>query len=203
MGGATLAERKVTVAGGQTARLELKVKDWEKKRGHRPVFTFERPGPTKAREPVAELKVGDTAQLFEVKTVDNKTWKLADQRGKVVLLCFWVAGSQPSEIRLPAINSVYEAFRADERFAILGLVRKRKRTVEALKEYLVGYGLRWEQALIDGEDKSDLASKYGVKSWPSMILIGTDGKVIARNLKGKAIKWAVEKALANAEGSRP
>ena len=202
MGGATLAERKVTVAGGQTARLELKVKDWEKKRGHRPIFTFRRPGPTKAREPVAELKVGDTAPLFEIKTVDNKTWKLAEQRGNVVLLCFWYAKSHPCEIELPAMNSAYESFGADERFAMLGLVRK-KRKMEDLKQYLVSYGLRWEQALIDGEDKSDLASKYGVKSWPSMILIGTDGKVIARNLKGKAIKWAVEKALANAEGLRP
>ena len=200
MGGATLAERKVTVAGGQTARLELKVKDWEKKRGHQPVFSFERPGPTKAREPVAELKVGDKAPLFEVKTVDNKTWKLAEHQGKVVLLCFWVAGSQPSEIRLPGINSVYQSFSGDKRFVMLGLVRRK---VGDLKQYLVGYGLRWEQALIDGEDKSDLASKYGVKSWPSMILIGTDGKVLARNLKGKAIRWAVEKALANAEGARP
>ncbi len=202
-GGARLGERQITVVGGQTAHLEFEVKDWEKKRGHRPVMRLGRPGPsvcrpgpTKAAEPLSELKVGDKAPLFEVKTVDNKTWKLAEHQGKVVLLCFWVAGSQPSEIRLPAINSVYQSFGGDKRFVMLGLVR-RKRKVEDLKQYLSSHDLRWGQAVINGEDKSDLASKYGVQRWPSMILIGPDGKVIARNLKGKAIKWAVEKALGN------
>ena len=80
---------------------------------------------------------------------------------------------------------------------MLGLVM-RKRQVEDLKQYLSSHDLRWGQAVINGEDKSDLASKYGVRSWPSMILIDRDGKVIARNLKGEAIKWAVGKALANA-----
>jgi hypothetical protein len=79
---------------------------------------------------------------------------------------------------------------------MLGLVR-RPRGLEDLKQYLSSHDLRWGQAEIDGDDKSDLASKYGVRSWPSMILIGPDGKVIARNLKGKAIKWAVEKAFSS------
>jgi hypothetical protein len=200
-----LAEKQITVASGRTTHLEFEVEDWEKKRGERMYWYRRPPGrrrpEAEEREPLPELKVGDKAPLFEVKTLDNKTWKLAEQRDKLVLLCFWVAGSQPSEIRLPAINSVYKSFSGDKRFAMLGLVRK-KRKVKDLKQYLLRHDLGWEQAEIDGEDKSDLASRYGVKSWPSVILVATDGKVIARNLKGKAINWAVEKALADAERTR-
>jgi peroxiredoxin len=201
--GTGLGEKKVTVVDAKTVNLKFSVEDWEKKKAEQRSWYWGRrrgvpAGYEPEPEPMPELKVGDTAPLFEVKTLDNKTWKSADHRGKVVLLVFWVAGSQPSEIQLPDIDSAYQSFSGNKRFAMLGLVRK-KRKVQDLKQYVLGHDLAWEQTLIDEEDKGNLPSQYGVRSWPSVILLGPDGKVIARNLKGKTIKWAVEKAL----NSRP
>jgi beta-lactamase regulating signal transducer with metallopeptidase domain/peroxiredoxin len=201
-GGADLAEKKITVAGGQTVDVKFQVKDWQSKRGRRPVFASAyrsrvRKG-TRAGAPPAELKVGDEAPPFETQTLDGQSWALASFHGKAVLLCFWVAGSQPSESQLPFFKSAYDAFSQDRRFAMIGLVRK-KRRVEDLKQYIDKHGLHWDQAVLDGDDDSGLASRYGVQRWPSAILIGQDGKVLARNLRGGAIAWAVEKALTDAK----
>ncbi len=199
-GSGRLGEREITVAAGQTIHLEFQIEDWEEKRKQRTVIYLGRPpvGKQEPPEPLPELKVGDKAPLFEVETLGGKSWTLADHQGKVVLLNFWVAGSNPSENQLTYLKAVYEAFRADKRFVMLGLVRQ-KRKVADLQKYLAMFNARWDQTTLDGEDKTELASKYGVRSWPAAILIGPDGKVIARNLKGNAIKWAVEKALMQAQ----
>ena len=43
--------------------------------------------------------------------------------------------------------------------------------------------------------KAGLPSKYGVQGIPSIFLIGPDGKILAKDLRGEAIKSAVEHAL--------
>ena len=42
---------------------------------------------------------------------------------------------------------------------------------------------------------SQTAAHYGVYGVPMYYVIGPDGKIIARNLQGNAMSWAVEKAL--------
>ena len=46
------------------------------------------------------LHVGDMAPLFEAKTLDGKDIRLADYRGKFVLLSFWQPVSHPELDRL-------------------------------------------------------------------------------------------------------
>jgi peroxiredoxin len=196
-GGATLATSQVTVAGGKTVQLTFEVEDWQTKRRYRPARTRSRRQGTaeeKPREPLPELKVGELAPAFEIQTVDGKKWALTDYRGKVVMLCFWQAGHQPTELQFPYFKSTYETFGADERFVMMSLVRKARR-LKDLQQYATKYGLNWNHALMDEQVRQQLATAYGVQRWPSVILIGPDGKIIARNLKGNAMSWAVEKAL--------
>jgi hypothetical protein len=224
-----LAEKQITVASDRTTHLELKVEDWEKKKGeHRYWYRTARSRvPRKAGsrvpkgsepepEPLPELKVGDKAPLFEVKTVDNKTWKLAEHQGKVVLLCFWRMNQSWTEIECSYFKSTYEAFGADERFVMMSLVTKprspkapqmslatKTRIVKELQQYVTRYGLNWNHAFMDEQTEQQLRAAYGVRRRPSVILIGPDGKILARNLKGKATKWAVEKALGDTTSSAP
>jgi beta-lactamase regulating signal transducer with metallopeptidase domain/peroxiredoxin len=198
-GGATLAESQAAVVAGQKVQLTIEVQDWQTKRGYRPFVTpgWSRRGRTAEeapREPLPELKVGEQAPAFEIQTIDGRKWALTDYRGKVVLLCFWQAHHQPTEVQFPYFKSTYEAFGADERFAMMSLVRK-ARKLKDLQEYVTNYGLKWNHALMDDEVQQQLTKSYGVQRWPSVILIGPDGKILARNLKGNAMSWAVEKAL--------
>ncbi|HUT29567.1 MAG TPA: M56 family metallopeptidase [Sedimentisphaerales bacterium] len=184
------ATRQVTVAAGQKVELRFEV-EVLKAEQRRLAGAWETEGPL---PPWPELKVGEQAPAFEIQTIDGRKWALTDYRGKVVLLCFWQAHHQPTEVQFPYFKSTCEAFGADERFVMMSLVRK-ARKLKDLQEYVTNYGLKWNHALMDDEVQQQLTRAYGVQRWPSVILIGPDGKIVARNLKGNAMSWAVEKTL--------
>ena len=70
---------------------------------------------------VARLNRGDVAPEFAVKTVDGKTVKLSDYRGKYLLLDFWATSSAPAVAETPDLKETFAAFRSDPRFAMIGL----------------------------------------------------------------------------------
>ena len=55
--------------------------------------------------------------------------------------------------------------------------------------------MTWAQ-YFDGEGWSNkLAVKYGVQGIPFAVLVGADGKIIDKDLRGEALATAVAKAL--------
>ena len=63
------------------------------------------------------------------------------------------------------------------------------------KTYVDKNSLSWNQAFLDGAWDAPTVKSYGVRGIPSIWLIGPDGKVIARDLRGDGIKSAVAAAL--------
>ena len=56
--------------------------------------------------------------------------------------------------------------------------------------------MTWQQ-YFDGQGWSNkLAVKYGVESIPFAVLIGPDGNIIGKSLRGEALEGAVATALA-------
>ena len=221
-GRATEVSSQVTVAAGQKVELAFEVRlitteqarqmmlEEERKMTEKMIAEQKRLGKNKEvpREPFRELKVGEQAPAFEIQTIDGKKWALTDYRGKVVLLCFWRMNQSWTEIECSYFKSTYEAFGADERFVMMSLVTKprsskapqmsvatKTRIVKELQQYVTRYGLNWNHAFMDEQVEHRLRAAYGVKRRPSVILIGPDGKILARNLQGNAMSWAVEKAL--------
>ncbi len=57
-------------------------------------------------------------------------------------------------------------------------------------------GMTWPQ-FYDGQGwQNELAKKYGVESIPFTVLIGQDGKIIGKSLRGEKLENAVADALA-------
>ena len=53
----------------------------------------------------------------------------------------------------------------------------------------------WTQGFLDDSSKQAVTPLYGVEGIPSIFLIGPDGKIIARELRGEAISESVGRAL--------
>ncbi len=139
------------------------------------------------------LKVGDAAPAFEIKTIDGKPLRLADYRGKYVLLDFWATWCGPCRGETPHLKAVQDAFGKDDRFAMVGLSLDEK--PEEPRKYASDCDLHWPQGFLGEWSKSDVPDHYGVRGIPSIWLIGPDGKVVAKDLRGERIKDTVAKAL--------
>jgi thiol-disulfide isomerase/thioredoxin/uncharacterized GH25 family protein len=139
------------------------------------------------------LRLADEAPPFEVKTVDGAPLRLADFRGKYVLLDFWATWCGPCVGETPFLKATYKAFGDNPRFAMISLSLDAE--ASAPKQFAGQNDIKWIQGFLGKWSDSKVTPLYGVEGIPSIFLIGPDGKIIARELRGEAIKEAVGKAL--------
>jgi RNA polymerase sigma factor (sigma-70 family) len=161
--------------------------------------------------------VGEPAPEFEgVTGWSGKPVKLADLKGKFVLLEFWGYWCGPCVGAMPVLIELHERF-ADKGLAIVGVHMDGGGDVDTaakLEEKIAGFrkklwkgkDLPFPSALVSGKSEGEGAARtwknvvgqYGVHSFPTTILIDREGKVVGR-FHARDIKHAaeqVEKLLA-------
>ena len=129
----------------------------------------ERPTPEQA----TLIKDGMTAPDFEVEMFDGSKMKLADLKGKVVLLNFWATWCPPCRAELTRVEKdIIEKFKGQD-FVFLPVSRgEKKETVAAFREkmgYTFPMGLDTDQSVY---------KKYAVTYIPRNFLIDKKGKVV-------------------------
>ena len=139
------------------------------------------------------LKAGKPAPDFTVKTLDGQPLKLADFKGKFLLLDFWATWCGPCVAETPYLKTAWDAFKNDPRFAMVSLSLDPE--VAAPRKFAAKNDIGWTQGFLGDWSKSDVPERFGVEGIPAIFLIGPDGKIVARDLRGEAIKAAVAKAL--------
>ena len=119
------------------------------------------------------VKDGMKAPNFEVKMFDGSTVKLADLKGKVVLLNFWATWCPPCRAELARVQKeIIDRFEGKP-FVFLPVSRGENRaTVAAFREKM---GYKFPMGLdTDGRVYAEYAETY----IPRNFLIGKDGKVV-------------------------
>ena len=129
----------------------------------------ERPTPEQA----TIVKDGHTAPDFEVQMFDGSTIKLADLKGKVVLLNFWATWCPPCRAELARVEKdIIERFKGKP-FVFIPVSRGEKReTVAAFREKM---GYTFPMGL---DTESTIYKKYAQTYIPRNFLIDKKGKVV-------------------------
>ena len=106
----------------------------------------------------------------------GKTFDIADNKGRFVLLCFWETHSVE---RLPAIKAVTDKFESAGLVTIGGNLDPDE---AALRASLQRVPVQWRQLYAHGGLDGALATYWGVMTPPCMILYDKEGKVIRSNI---------------------
>jgi peroxiredoxin len=132
-----------------------------------------------------------TLEQYKVKTIENPEFAgeamdgakvdLANFQGKVVMIDFWGTWCGPCIAEFPAMRLIYDAFHKHG-FEIIGIAVDEQ---ETLKEFFAKNDpLPWAN-LADKE--ATFAEKYGIKSFPTVVIIDQEGKHVATNVFGRKL----------------
>lgn len=137
-------------------------------------------------EPAGLLKTGTQAPDFTLKDINGKTHKLSDYRGKYVLIDFWGTWCPPCVKALPKIAKAYKQV-DKSKIEFIGISVGSNN----LSEFVKKNKLNWVQ-LEDTDHDNGPNVTYNVTAYPTMYLIGPDGKVVTTS---KENNYALESDL--------
>ncbi len=128
----------------------------------------------------SEYLVGQQAPPVRTKTVDGKSFDLADLKGKVVLLDFWASWCAPCRVANRKLVPTYEKYKS-QGLEIVSVSMDDKENL--WKEAIKKDGIPWMQVSeLKGIKGSPIATAYSVRQLPTLFLIDEKGKVIHQNI---------------------
>ncbi|MFN8436466.1 MAG: TlpA disulfide reductase family protein [Cytophagales bacterium] len=139
--------------------------------------------------PKRDLGIGDEAPDLEFSTPEGKLLKLSSLKGQVVLLDFWASWCGPCRMENPNVVRVYNKYK-DKGFTVLGvsLDQDKNKWVGAI----AADGLNWNHISDLKGWGSDAAKIYGVRSIPQTYLLDSNGKILAKNLRGEMLEQKLQ-----------
>ncbi len=124
-------------------------------------------------------------------TADGMQFDWTAYRGKVVLVDFWATWCGPCRREMPHVKALFEKHNATG-FEVVGV--SLDKDLGALSAYIKENAIPWEN--LAGEETQELASKYGVRGIPTMMLVDREGKIVAVSHNVAALIGQAEKLLA-------
>lgn len=127
--------------------------------------------------------VGQKAPVFGQGDVDGKLVNLADFKGKYVLVDFWASWCGPCRAENPNLVKAYAKYK-EKGFEILGVSLDQPSGKQAWIDAIKKDGLTWTNVSDLKGWNNQAAVLYGVRAVPTNFLVGPDGIIVAKNLRG-------------------
>lgn len=138
-------------------------------------------------EGLMKTSVGQSYTNITLPNVEGVEVSLKEvvEANKVVLLDFWASWCRPCMGEMPYLLDAYATYH-DKGFEIYGV--SLDDNAEAWKNTIEKQGMKWVNVSEAAGWQTPAAKEYSVNSIPANFLIDGEGKIIARNLRGEALK---------------
>lgn len=135
---------------------------------------------------------GKMAPLFTLPDTIGQQVSLQSLRGKFVLVDFWASWCAPCRKENPNLVAAYKTFK-DKNFTVLGVSLDKDKT--AWMNAIRKDSLSWQQVSDLGEWNSAVVDKYELEAIPFNVLIDTEGKIVAVDLRGDHLQKTLAEVL--------
>jgi peroxiredoxin len=147
--------------------------------------------------------VGKTAPDFALTDLSGKTVRLADFKGKIVLLDLWATWCAPCREQIPDFVELQKQY-AEEGFTLLGISMDEEGAV-VVKPFAQEFGINYPVVI----GNTQVSAAYGgIQALPTAFLIGRDGRILeafvgdrAKSDFERAIRSALQRNTAPKQGS--
>lgn len=155
----------------------------------------------KAGEPVTtdgaqtgntSAEVGKTAPAFSAPSPEGKAISLKESMGKVTVIDFWASWCKPCRVENPNVVAMYNELHA-KGLNIIGV--SLDKDAAKWKEAIAADKLTWNHVSNLKFWEEPIAKQYGVTSIPATFVLDAKGNIIAKDLRGAALKAKVEELL--------
>ena len=142
----------------------------------------------------ASTKVNNTAPNFSAETPEGKQLSLNEVKAKVIILDFWASWCGPCRKENPNVVKLYEAYK-DKGLEIIGISLdkegQKKRWLDAIEKD----NMTWKQITNLKGWNDPIAKQFAVRSIPATFILDENKKIIAKNLRGKALEDKITELL--------
>lgn len=144
--------------------------------------------PYKEPEPIPE---GSPAPEWSMPTLTGDTIRLADLKGKVVLLDFFYKSCAPCCAAMPVLQSLYDKYK-DKGFVMLGIDPIDDPIEDEMADFLAKRGINYTILFSERE----LAETYHVSGYPTLYFLDREGKIAKMHVGyGKGMEEELEADL--------
>ena len=142
--------------------------------------------------PVIPTDVGQIAPMFSGPNPKGEILQLKDLMGKITLIDFWAAWCRPCRIENPNLVKLYKEMNS-KGLEIVGV--SLDRDMNSWRKAIEDDGLIWSQISNLQFWQDPIAKLYNISAIPAAFLIDSEGRILAKNLRGERLKEKVKELL--------